>query len=78
MAVGFLVYASVMAFGISIKNLITWIIMLFGAAATFILFRYPWIFPALIVFGGIATNISQKRIPQKEIKPRKIKWCNPD
>jgi chromate transporter len=76
MAVGFLVYASVMAFGISIKNLITWIIMLFGAAATFILFRYPWIFPALIVFGGIATNISQKRIPQKEIKPRKIKWWN--
>ena len=76
MAVGFLVYASVMAFGVSIKNLITWIIMVFGAVATFILFRFPWIFPALIVFGGIATNISQKRIPQKEITPRKIKWWN--
>lgn len=76
MAVGFLVYASVMAFGVSIKNTITWFIMLFGAAATFILFRYPWIFPALIVLGGAATNISQKRIPQKEIKPRKIKWWN--
>jgi len=76
MAVGFLVYASVMAFGVSIKNLITRIIMVFGAVATFILFRFPWIFPALIVFGGIATNISQKRIPQKEITPRKIKWWN--
>ncbi len=76
MAVGFLFYASVMAFSISIKNTITWVIMLFGAAATFVLFKYPWIFPALIVFGGIATNISQKRIPQKEIKSRKIKWWN--
>src|SRR3954469_16515929 len=34
LAVGFLVYASVMAFGISIRNTITWCIMLFCVAAT--------------------------------------------
>ena len=76
MAVGFLVYATVMAFHISIKNTITWIIMGVCAVATFLLFRQPWIFPLLIVAGGVATNLSHKRIPQVERKPKKIKWWN--
>lgn len=76
MAVGFLVYATVMAFNISIKNTITWIIMGACAVATFVLFKQPWIFPLLIVLGGITTNLSRKRIPQIEQKPRKIKWWN--
>lgn len=76
LAVGFLVYATVMAFNISIKNTITWIIMGVCAVATFLLFRQPWIFPLLIILGGISTNLSRKRIPQVEQKPRKIKWWN--
>ena len=76
MAVGFLVYATVMAFNISIKNTITWIIMGTCAISTFLLFKQPWIFPLLIVLGGITTNLSRKRIPQIEQKPRKIKWWN--
>jgi chromate transporter len=76
LAVGFLVYASVMAFGVSIKNTITWIIMLLCLIATYVFFKTPWIFPLLIVLGGFATNLSHKRIPQHEIKPRKIKWWN--
>jgi chromate transporter len=76
MAVGFLVYATVMAFQISVKNTITWIIMIVSAFATFLLFKQPWIFPLLIVAGGIATNLSRKRIPQVEQKPKKIKWWN--
>jgi chromate transporter len=76
MAVGFLVYATVMAFNISIKNMVTWIIMGVCAIATFLLFKQPWIFPLLIVLGGITTNLSRKRIPQVEQKPRKIKWWN--
>ena len=76
MAVGFLVYATVMAFNISIKNTVTWIIMSICAIATFLLFKQPWIFPLLIVLGGITTNLSRKRIPQLEQKPRKIKWWN--
>jgi chromate transporter len=76
MAVGFLVYATVLAFQISINNTITRIIMIVCAVATFLLFKQPWIFPLLIVFGGITTNLSRKRIPQKELKPRKIKWWN--
>lgn len=76
MAVGFLVYATVMAFHISIKNTITWIIMGVCAVATFLLFKQPWVFPVLIVLGGITTNLSRKRIPQIEQKPKKIKWWN--
>lgn len=76
MAVGFLAYASVMTFRISIKNFITWIIMLFCATATYFLFKTPWIFPILLILGGAVTNISQKRIPQVEIKPKQIKWGN--
>jgi chromate transporter len=75
-AVGFLVFASVMAFKVSVRNTITWIIMLFCTAATYFLFRSPWIFPMLIVLGGIATNLSHKRIPQYQIKRRPIKWYN--
>lgn len=76
MAVGFLVYATVTAFNISIKNTVTWVIMGVCAVATFLLFKQPWIFPMLIVLGGITTNLSRKRIPQVEQKPRKIKWWN--
>jgi len=76
MAVGFLAYASVMAFGISIRNTITWVIMLLCTAATYLFFRSPFVFPLLIVLGGVATNLSHKRIPQVEVKPGKIKWWN--
>jgi chromate transporter len=76
LAVGFLLYASVMAFDVSIKNTITWAIMLVCIVATYLFFKTPWIFPLLIVLGGVATNLSHKRIPQIEAKPQKIKWWN--
>ncbi|MEQ1676421.1 MAG: chromate transporter, partial [Chitinophagaceae bacterium] len=76
MAAGFLAYAAFIAFPLAIKNTITWIIMIVGAAATYFLFGQPWVIPALIIAGGVATNISRKRIPQTEQKPSKIKWWN--
>lgn len=76
LAVGFLAYASVTAFHISIKNLITWSIMVVCTLATYLLFKSPWIFPALIVGGGVATNFSKKRIPIQEQPVKKIKWWN--
>ncbi len=76
MAAGFLVYAAVAAFPHAIGNTITWIIMIFSVAATYLFFKQPWIFPSLIVLGGVATNLSRKRIPQTEQKPKKIKWWN--
>ncbi len=77
MAIGFLIYAGVRAFKISIKNFITQIIMLVSMVVCFVLFKAPWVFPLLLVAGGFATNLSDKRIPKKEdIKPRQIKWTN--
>ncbi|RYZ19352.1 MAG: hypothetical protein EOP49_48530, partial [Sphingobacteriales bacterium] len=77
MAIGFLVYASVQAFRISIKNTITLVLMMATMVVSFLLFKAPWVFPALIVLGGVATNFSNRRIPEKEtIKPRQIRWRN--
>lgn len=76
MAVGFLAYAAVTAFPHAVKNTITWLIMIVSTVVTYLLFKQPWVFPGLIIMGGIATNVSRKRIPQVEQKPRKIKWWN--
>jgi chromate transporter len=77
MAIGFLAYAAFKAYHISIKNTITQVIMLVALLSTYFLFKTPWIIPALIICGGIATNFSSKRIPTKEvIKPRQIRWTN--
>lgn len=76
MTVGFLAYAFTKAFRISIRNTITRIIMVVSAIATFVLFRWPWIFPILIVIGGFVTTLSSNRIPQREEIRKKIKWGN--
>lgn len=76
MAVGFIVYAATKSYQISIHNTITRTILLVSIGLSFALFKLPWIFPLLIVAGGFVTNLSDKRIPQKGIPPRKIKWGN--
>ena len=76
MAAGFLAYAAFIAFPLAIKNTITWVIMIFSAGTTYFLFGQPWVIPTLIITGGLITNLSRKRIPQTEQKPRKIKWWN--
>lgn len=77
MAIGFLAYAAFKAYQISIKNTITQVIMLVALLCTYFLFKTAWVIPILIVFGGIATNFSDRRIPEKEVvKPRQIRWTN--
>ena len=77
MAIGFLVFAAVRAFKISVNNLITQVILVISVTVTYLLFKTPWVFPLLIIFGGIATNFSSKRIPEVEVvKPRHIRWTN--
>lgn len=77
MAIGFLAYAAFKAYQVSIKNTITLVIMLVALAATYFLFKTPWVIPILIVAGGIVTNFSDRRIPEKEVvKPKQIRWTN--
>ncbi len=77
MAVGFLIYAIVQAFKVSVTNTITFVLMIATMVICFLMFKAPWVFPALIVLGGIVTNFSSRRIPEKEnIRPRQIRWRN--
>lgn len=77
MAIGFLAYAGIKAFKIAVKNPITQIIMLVAMTVTYFFFKTPWVFPLMIVLGGIATNFSNRRIPDKEkVKPKQIRWRN--
>jgi chromate transporter len=77
MAIGFLAFAAFRAFKISVTNLITLVIMVIALGVTYYLFKIPWIFPVLIVLGGVTTNFSSRRIPEKEvIRPRQIRWTN--
>jgi chromate transporter len=76
MAIGFLIFAAVQMFKLAIKNTITWVIMLVSAVLTFIWFKSPWVFPVLLIAGGMVTNFSDKRIPQVANKPKKIAWYN--
>ena len=76
MAAGFLLYACVNAFPHGVRNTITFLIMLVSTVIIYFLFKLPIMFPLVILLGGIATNLSKKRIPQVEQKPSKIKWWN--
>jgi chromate transporter len=76
MAIGFLIYATYQSFGHAINNTITRVIGLAAFVLGFVYFKTPWIFPLIILAGGIATNFSKKRIPQKEITRGNIRWAN--
>ncbi len=76
MAIGFIAFATFRLYGIAIHNTITRVIVIAATVATFLDFKTPWIFPALIIVSGIVTNFSDKRIPQKGVPPKEIKWGN--
>lgn len=76
MAVGFLIYAALRAYQISVHNTITKVIMVVVAFLVYFFFKSPWIFPIILVAAGVVTNFSKIRIPQKEEPRKKIKWTN--
>jgi len=75
MAIGFIAFSAYRMSKMSINNTITRVILIIASLFTYLLFNTPFIFPAIIA-GGVATNFSNKRIPQKEIPPKKINWGN--
>ncbi|MFP5041160.1 chromate efflux transporter [Parasediminibacterium sp. JCM 36343] len=76
MAVGFIAFSAFRVFKIAINNTITRVILTASALITFFYFKTPWVFPLVIIAAGIATNFSSKRIPQKGVPPKQIKWGN--
>jgi chromate transporter len=75
MAVGFFAYSAFQSYKIFIKHQATVFIML-GAMLVTLFIKSPWVFPVLIIIGGIISNFSDKRIPETERKPASIKWGN--
>lgn len=77
MAVGFVGYAALKMAHTSINNLITSVILVCSTAITFLFFKWGWIFPILIVAGGIVTNFSKQRFPRtNDLRPKHIRWTN--
>ena len=76
MSVGFIAFSAFRMSKVAVTNTITTVITIVAAIISFLLFKTPWSFPAIIVAAGIATNFSSKRIPQKGVPPKKIKWAN--
>ncbi len=77
MAVGFLAFAAFRAFTIVVRNPIARVIMVFSMLITYMFFNNPVIFPIVIVVGGFASNLTEKRDEHREkIPPRRIKWWN--
>jgi chromate transporter len=76
MAIGFIAFAAFRAFTLVVKNRVARYIMVFSMIATYLLFKSPWIFPIVIILGGIITNFTEKKTEKIEIPYRPIKWGN--
>lgn len=76
MAIGFIAFSTYRLYRVAVHNTITIVIMMVAALVTFLFFKNPFVLPGLMIAAGISTNFSDKRIPQKGIPPKKIKWGN--
>lgn len=76
MAIGFIGFSAYRFMEVSVKNTITRVIMVLATIATFLAFKTPWVFPALILLSGIVTNFSNKRIPDQAGNRKPVRWGN--
>ena len=76
MAVGFLAFAAFRAFLLVAVNKVARVIMVLVMIITYFLFNSPWVFPGVILLGGIITNFTETRVAQQTFEPRPIKWGN--
>lgn len=76
MAIGFIGFSAFRFMEVSVTNTITRVIMVLATIGTFLAFKTPWVFPALIVIAGIVTNFSDKRIPEQAGPRKPVRWGN--
>ncbi|TRZ82960.1 MAG: chromate efflux transporter [Sediminibacterium sp.] len=74
MAIGFIASATILLYKKVINSLITKIIFILTAIFIFLTFKSPWAIPFVILVAGIATNFSQKRIPNDGAAPKTVNW----
>jgi chromate transporter len=77
MAVGFLAYASFRAFTLVVRNRLTRYIVVFSMLVTYYFFRSPWIFPIVILVGGLVASFAGREGGEaKKVPYKPIKWGN--
>lgn len=77
MAIGFLAFAAFRAFTLVVRNKATRVIMVLSMILTYVFFKSPWIFPAVIILGGLITNYTENKDRHDEaVHYRPIKWGN--
>lgn len=77
MAVGFLAFASFRAFTLMVRNRIARYIMVFSMLVTYYFFRSPWIFPIVILLGGVVSSFTdrEQKTGSEELH-RPVRWGN--
>lgn len=76
MAIGFIIFAAQKTIGKMIKTTEAMILMLLSAFVSFF-YSSPYIFPGLLILGGLSTSIKYKTQPKTEIdKKLVIRWSN--
>lgn len=77
MAVGFLAYASFRAFTLVVRNRMARYIMVFSMIVTYYFFRSPWIFPIVIVLGGVVSSfMDREQKKERDGLHKPVRWGN--
>jgi chromate transporter len=77
MAVGFLAFASFRAFTLVVRNRMARYIMVFSMVVTYYFFKTPWIFPIVIILGGLITSVYGRETGgRQKVFYRPVKWGN--
>lgn len=76
MAIGFIIFAAQKTIGKMVQSTEAMVLMLMSAFISFF-YSSPYIFPVLLVIGGVSTSIKYKKQPKLEKDaPLKIEWAN--
>jgi chromate transporter len=76
MAIGFIIFAAQKTISKMVKSSEAMILMLISAFVSFF-YSSPYIFPVMLILGGLSTSVKYKTQPKiEEEKPLKIKWSN--
>lgn len=76
MAIGFIIFAAQKTISKMVKSSEAMILMLISAFVAFF-YSSPYIFPIMLILGGLSTSVKYKNQPKvEEEKPLKIKWAN--
>ena len=77
MAIGFIIFAAQKTIGKMVKTTEAMILVLISAFISFF-YNSPFVFPVLLILGGLSTSIKYKNQPKShnEQKSLEIKWSN--